>query len=163
MTNILIPSNLSPASLSLAEKAIQCLEPRNANIILFHAFEFPYSEFELLRPGRKMPYADAMNDEFRQACKQLKDQNLKAVQGVFFKFIEGGSARMFRNFVDANEIDLIVCPDEYIYTPINKLSVDPRPLFRKAGIPVVRELPVQKNRVVIETIPFTKPGLAMAQ
>lgn len=42
MTNILIPTDLSAASLQLAEKAIRALEPRNANIILFHAFDLPY-------------------------------------------------------------------------------------------------------------------------
>lgn len=150
MTNILIPTDLTAASLQLAERAIQVLEPRNANIILFHAFDLPYSEFELLVPGRRKPYADAMNDGFRQACKQLKDQNLKAVQKVFFKYMEGGTSRLFRNFVDSNEIDLIVCPDDYCFTKIHSLSVDPRPMFRKSGIRVIRELVPRRKEVIVQ-------------
>lgn len=159
MTNILIPTDLTAASLQLAERAIQGLQPRNANIILFHAFDLPYSEYDLLVPGRRKPYADAMNDSFRQACKQLKDQHLKAVQKVFFKYMEGSTARLFRNFIDANEVDLIVCPDDYQFVPIHKTSIDPRPLFRKSGVRVVRDLAVPRKPVIVEMPVVNIPSL----
>lgn len=139
MTNILIPTDFTAASLQLAEQAVQAFDIRNATIVLFHAFELPASEFDLLIPGRKKPYTDLVTDDFRQACKQFKEQYPKAVQKICFKFMEGSSAPMFRNFVDANEVDLIVCPDYYQYISIHKLSVDPRPLFKKSGIKVIRE------------------------
>lgn len=120
---------------------------------------FPITEFELLDASRRKPYADAMNDAFRQACKQLKDQNLKAVQKVFFKYMEGGTARLFRNFVDANEIDLIVCPDDYTFTKIHPLSVDPRPLFRKSGVRVVRELTPRRKEVVVNVSAVNIPAM----
>lgn len=165
MTTILVPTDLSAASLQLAEKAIQALQPRNANFLLFHAFDLPSSEFDLLMTtDRRKPYAAAINDGFRQACKQLKDQNLKAVQKVFFKYMEGSSSRLFRNFVDANEVDLIVCPDDYCFNAIHPLSVDPRPLFRKSGIRVVRELVVREpvlKAVLPEPIAAPVPALAL--
>ena len=168
MTTILIPTDLSAASLQLAEKTIQALQPRNANFLLFHAFDLPSSEFDLLMTAdRRRPYADAMNDAFRQACKQLKEQNLKAVQKVFFKYMEGSTSRSFRNFVDANEVDLIICPDDYSFNPIHPLSVDPRPLFRKCGIRVVRELVVRVReepvlRAVLPEALEAIPALALA-
>jgi hypothetical protein len=150
MTNILIPSNLSAESLQLAEKAIKYLQPVNANILLFHAFEMPDSAFDLLVPGRSKPYADAMNDGFRYACRQLKTENQKAVQKVCFKYLEGNSNRLFRNFIDANEIDVIICPDDYVFTAIHKLSVDPRPLFKKSGIRVIRELSLHEKEIQMD-------------
>lgn len=155
MTNILIPTDFSPASLQLAEQAIEALDIRSANFVLFHAFEMPSSEFDLLAPGRPRPYADVLNDNFRQACKQLKEQYPKAVQKICFKCMEGNNSRIFRNFVDANEIDIIICPDEYIYKAINKLSVDPRPLFRKSGIKVIRTLIQEKKEIMFEPVAVT--------
>lgn len=148
MTNILIPTDFTAASLKLAEQALQALEAKNATIVLFHAFELPTSEYELLAPGRQKPYATLVTDSFRQLCKQFKDQNAKSVSKICFKFMEGSTAPLFRNFVDANEIDLIVCPDHYPYAPVHKLSVDPRPLFKKSGIKVIREFGQRKKEVL---------------
>jgi len=157
MTNILIPTDLTAESLQLAERALSALEPRNANIILFHVFDLPSSAFDLLVPGRRKPYADAMNDSFRQACKQLKEQHLKAVQKVYFKYLEGNSSRLFRNFVDANEIDMIICPDDFNFHPIHPLSVDPRPLIRKSGIRVVRNLSARREDVITNPVRIMNP------
>ncbi|HOZ77207.1 MAG TPA: universal stress protein [Ferruginibacter sp.] len=145
MTNILIPTDFTASSLQLAEQAVLALETKNATIILFHAFELPTSEYELLAPGRSKPWANLVTDNFRQLCKQFKDQNPKAVNKICFKFMEGSSAPLFRNFVDANEIDIIVCPDHFQHVPVHKQSVDPRPLFKKSGIRVLRELGVRKR------------------
>jgi len=153
MTNILFPTDFSADSLKIAKQAIQALDIRSANIFLFHAFEQPSSEFELLVPGRKKPYADVLTDNFRLACKQLKERYPKAVNKICFKCMEGSTIRLFRNFIDANEIDLIVCPDEYIHTPIQKLSVDPRPLFKKSGIKVIRSLYLQQEEMIFENVP----------
>lgn len=162
MTNILIPTDFSTASLQLAEQTIQAFEPRQVNIILFHAFSMPSSAFELLIPDRKKPYHDLFNDQFRQACKQLKDQYPKVVQKICFKCMEGSTAALFRNFADANEIDLIVCPGHYQYTAIHPLSIDPRPLFKKSGIKVIREFAVRKTEPVYQSTHILNPALATA-
>lgn len=139
MTNILIPTDFSAGSIQLAEQALENLNVNSVNIVFFHLFELPYSEFELLDPCRKKPYADAMTDNFRQACKQLKEQHSKNIQKVCFKFLEGNSAPLFRNFADANEIDMIYCPEHYVFKPVHKLSADPRPVFKKSGVNIIRE------------------------
>ncbi|MFT3681509.1 MAG: universal stress protein [Ferruginibacter sp.] len=163
MTNILIPTDFTAASLQLAEQAVQALEVNKATIILFHAFELPASEFDLLVPGRKKPYADLVTDSFRQACKQFKEQYPGAVQKICFKFMEGSSARLFRNFVDANEIDLIIFPDHYHYVSIHKLSVDPGPLFKKSGVKVIREFAPRRKEVVFEAGELLTPVFLTAQ
>ena len=159
MTNILIPTDFSTKSLQLAEQAIQSLETKAANIIFFHAFEMPGSAFDLLVPGRKKPYADLMTDELRQACKQLKDQYPKSIQKICFKFMEGSTVNLFRNFVDANEVDLIVCPDHYQFNPVHKLSVDPKTLFKKSGIKVIREFGQRKKDSSYEIMQKVTPVL----
>ncbi len=157
MTNILIPTDFTPASIKMAEQALQVLELRTVNIVFFHAFELPPSEFELLDPSRPKPYANVLNDSFRQGCKQLKEQNPEAIQKVCFKFLEGNSAPLFRNFIDANEIDIIFYTPHYKFVPINKRSADPLPLFKKSGIKVINELTVPRVERVAEPVSILAP------
>jgi hypothetical protein len=145
MTNILIPTDFTSASVKMAEKALAAVNVNNVNIVFFHLFELPFSEFELLDPNRKKPYADVMTDAFRQQCKQLKEQHPKTINKVCFKFLEGNSAPLFRNFVDANEIDMIYCPDYYSFVPVHKLSADPVKVFKKSGVHIIRELAAVQN------------------
>jgi len=161
MTNIIIPTDFNAASFQLAEQALQALEGRSVNIILFHAFELPTSEFDLLMSGRKKPYQDLLTESFRQSCKQLKDQYPKTVQKICFKFMDGSSAALFRNFVDANEVDLIICPEHYRFIPAHKLSVDPRPLFKKSGITVIQELN-QRKKIPSENREMFAPAFNVA-
>lgn len=161
MTNILVPSDFTPASLQLAEQALNALDIKNVNIILFHAFELPDSEFELLSPSRQRPYAALVTDQFRQLCKQFKEQHSKAVHKICFRFMEGSSAAIFRNFVDANEIDLIFCPAHYQFTAAHKRSVDPRPLFKKSGIKVINQ-PVTRKKEAEYEIPATRAAAWLA-
>lgn len=139
MTNVLIPTDFTANSLQLAAQAIQTLDDKAINIVLFHAFAQPESEFDLLFPSRYRPHANLITEELRQFCKQFKDQNSHKVQKIYFRFMEGETAPMFRNFIDANEIDFIYCPEAYLPVKVNKYSADPRPLFKKAGIPVITD------------------------
>lgn len=157
MTNILIPTDFTPASIKMAEQALEVLELRTVNIVFFHVFHLPSSEFELLDPTRPKPYANVLNDSFRQGCKQLKEQYPEAIQKVCFKFLEGSSAPMFRNFIDANEIDIIFYPPHYKFVPINKRSADPLPLFRKSGIRVITEVTAPRVARASEPVNMLAP------
>lgn len=139
MANVLIPTDFTANSLQLAAQAIQALDDKAINIVLFHAFAQPESEFDLLIPSRYKPHANLVTEALRQSCKQFKEQNSNKVQKIYFRFMEGETAPMFRNFIDANEIDLIYCPETYTPVKVNKYSADPRPLFKKSGIPVIQE------------------------
>lgn len=160
MTNVLIPTDFTPASLQLAKQAVDVLNLRNVNIVLFHAFAFPENEFDLLRSGHTRPYAGMINEEFRQACKLLKEQNSTAIGKIFFKAMDGNTIALFRNFVDANEIDLIVCVDDYAYVPVHALSVDPRPLFKRSGIKVIRSLE-QQEEIRLVAAPAVTPAVVL--
>lgn len=159
MTNILIPTDFSTASVAMAHQALQEVNVNGVNIVFFHLFELPSSEFELLDPFRRKPYATAFTDSFRQACKQLKEQYPKAIQKVCFKFLEGNSAPLFRNFVDANEIDLIYCPEHFVYTPVDKMSVDPRPVFKKSGVTIISKKMAEEH--VFETTTVLQPSAVL--
>lgn len=151
MANVLIPTDFTENSLKLAAQALESLNVSPVNIILFHAFAQPQTEFELLSPARPRPFANLVTEDLRQACKQFKDKNNQKVQKIYFRFLEGETTPLFRNFIDANEIDLIFCPDTYVPVKVNKQSIDPRPLFKKAGVPVIKQTESRMYKPSYET------------
>ena len=68
----------------------------------------------------------------------------------------GNSNAVFRNFIDANDIDLIVYPEYYVFRPVHGDSVNPHNMFMKSGTPMLRTFlprrkadnqPVENNNV----------------
>lgn len=157
MTNILIPTDFTSASIRMAEQALQTVDVKSVNIVFFHLFESPSSEFELLDPSRKKPYTNVFSDNFRQQCKQLKDQNSNIIQKVCFKFVEGTGVGLFRNFMEANEIDLIYCPDDFKYVAVTNKSADPRYLFKKSGVVIIKEATAKKRKAIVEESQMVAP------
>ena len=140
MTNILIPTDFAPASLKLAESIARAEGYNKCNLILFHAFELPDSPFDLLGTSRRDPSCELMTEGFRQACKHLKDSNPGIFGKIIVRCLQGNTRNLFRNFIDANDIDLIYCPDDYRFVKVHARSLDPLPFFRKCGVPVVKRL-----------------------
>jgi hypothetical protein len=139
MTNILIPTDFTAASVKLAEDVLNIAGPlHKCNIILFHAFELPSSPYDLLGEHGKDPSSTLITESFRQACKQLKDENVHLVGKIIVRSMKGSTRALFRNFVDANDVDLIYCPEEFVFTAVHERSVDPLPLFKKCGVPLIK-------------------------
>jgi nucleotide-binding universal stress UspA family protein len=147
MANILVPTDFNPASLKLAEQALGCTADMKVTLILFHAFEQSALPFELLRPGYKEPSAELMTEAFRQACKQLKDDYPQRISKIIVRCMNGDTRAMFRNFAEANDVDMIFCPEQYVFSKVHKQSVNPVNLFVKCGVPVIREIPRKREPV----------------
>ena len=138
MTNILVPSDFTPATLKLAEQAVKLLN-REVNIIFFHAFSMPFYYQDFFRPERQ-PWQDVVSDEFRQGCKQLKEKYPWLINSINFKYMQGNSNALFRNWAEAHEIDIIVCPPTYAHTKIHERSLNPAGFFKKSRLPLLQEL-----------------------
>jgi hypothetical protein len=118
-------------------------------MILFHAFEIPSSETDMLDLRNKLPYQDLVTEGFRNACKRIKLQQGKTVRSIAIRHLYGSTAAVFRNFVDANDIDLIVIPEGYVFQAVHPGSVNPESMFRKASVPLLTAFkPVQKAKDV---------------
>lgn len=137
MVNILVPTDFSQASFRLAEQAVKCLN-KEVNIILFHIYEMPSGINDLLR--REPPYAQMINDTFRQNCKYLKFKYPELINKICFKYLTGNTQSVFNHFTEANEIDMIVCPEEYAFVKTNRASLDPVPFFKKSKIEILKDL-----------------------
>jgi len=166
MKNVLIPTDFSIASLNGIEKAVTALNNQPCNIILFHAFQMPYFHNDLFARRGSLPYGDLLNDNFRNACRQIKQQFPKQIKGIHIKHLYGSTAAVFRNFVDANDIDFIFLPESYVYTPIHKDSINPINLFKKSGTPFLKEkrvVEIEKGIAAHAMSSITEEKIAYAQ
>lgn len=148
MINILIPTDFTATSVKMVDQAIKSTTENAVNCILFHAFSLPDSPHDLLGSGYREPALGLMNEAFRQACKQLKDDNPKKVNKIFIRCMNGDTKAVFRNFVDANDIDLIYFPDNFTYSRIHEQSVNPTTFFKKSGLPIINETCIKRELVI---------------
>lgn len=139
--NILVPTDFTVTSVSWIRAAVRASKAAQCNIILFHAFAIPDSPFDLLASDEQAVPSGILTDAFRVACKQAKEDSNKAVRKIVVRTMRGNSRPLFRNFIDANEIDMIYFPEDAVMAKVHPLSIDPSSLFKDCGAPVVREYP----------------------
>jgi hypothetical protein len=151
MRNVLVPTDFSSASFDLVEKAIHTMGEQVVNITMFHAFQMPFFVSNLVRNQRK-PYHDLLTDVFRNNCKQIKQQYPKQVNTIVFRHLYGNTPAVFRHFVDANDIDLIVYPDQYEFFPVHPDSVNPDSMFKKSRVPLLRQFKSKRRIITIPEI-----------
>ena len=151
MRNILVPTDFSSASFDLVEKAIQTMGEQVVNITMFHAFQIPFFVSDLIR-NQRQPYRDLLTDSFRNNCKQIKQQFPKQVNSIVFRHLYGNTPAVFRHFVDANDIDLIVYPEQYEFVPVHPDSVNPDRMFKKSNVPLLRQFKAKRRLVTIPEI-----------
>lgn len=155
MRNVLIPTDFSIESLRLAEQALEALDDQTMTITLFHAFDISGFAPDMLGSSRRLPYGHLLTDAFRIACKRLKENYPQVLQGIHIRHMYGNNNAVFRNFIDAHDIDMIVCPDNYVFTTVTPQSINPIYLFEKSGTPLLSNLR-RKRTVVYSAAPLAE-------
>ena len=152
MANILIPTDFTPASLQWADRYLRTEDQPRNNLVLFHAFDLPASPHDLL--GAKEPSLELMTEAFRAACVQLKETYGNRVGRIVVRCMQGNTNSLFRNFIDAQDIDLIYCPEDYVFHRVHVRSLDPRAFFRHAGVPIVNNAQRRREDHFVPTTAF---------
>lgn len=136
MTNVLIPTDFTVQSIDAIGAAAQHI-PDRANFFLFHAFDMPQSLIDAMRLTGVKSHHNLVTEELRLRCRQVKEENLN-IAGISFRLMFGSTVSVFRNFAEANKINLIVYPEDYVFLPTVRESVDPCKMFLKSQIPLMR-------------------------
>jgi hypothetical protein len=160
MRNVLIPTDFSERTFQLVERALEVLDEQPLTITLFHAFDMNGYPEDGLGSPRRMPHAHLLTDSFRNACKRIKEKNSKLLKGIYVKHMVGNTSAGFRNFVDANNIDLIVAPISWRFEKVTPMSIDPRSLFERSGVQVMKNL-MRKRTVVYSAATLAETSEAM--
>lgn len=149
MKNVLIPTDFTIESLQLINKTAETLAGEKFNAVLFHAFNLPDSIMDLMFLGREKIYTGLVTDDFRNYCKKLKHVYADTINSVYVKYMYGNTIRVFKNFAEANNIALIVSPEELRLQMPHKYSLNPVSFFKKSGIQVLDSFGTLKGKVSI--------------
>jgi hypothetical protein len=146
MVNVLIPTDFSLGSLDIAAQAAQAV-PDKLNIFFFHAFDMPDSLIDAMIKTGARGHNRLVTEDLRLKCRKIKAAN-PVINNISFRIMYGTTVALFRNFAEANAIDLIVYPENYRFVPAVRESIDPARMFLKSGIKVMRSLTTERERPV---------------
>lgn len=137
MKNILIPTDFSVESLSWTKSLLNQFKQERLNIVLIHVFLISDSILDLMLLSRRSKEYEYVSNEFWQACKHVEQRYHPQINSIQVKCFYGSTVAVFKNYLAANRIDLIVCPDDYRFKKLGKASFDPYQLIKKCGLEVV--------------------------
>jgi len=137
MKTLLIPTDFNVKSLNCIPDLIQQYTPQKLNIILVHMMKITDNIHELLMLSRRSAEHQHISAEFYNACALLKREHANSINNIRIEFFYGSTVAVFKNFLEANEVDSIVMLQNYPYTMLNKNSIEPAILVNRSGIEVV--------------------------
>lgn len=144
MKTILIPTDFNVSALNCIPDLCKSMEKTEFNIIFVHLFRLSDSITDLLMLSRRSREFEYISDEFQEGCQDLKNA-FQVIKSIRIEFFYGSTLSMFKNFLEANEVDCILHPAFCSWEKLNKASIDPQNLFSKSGLPTVTILKKQEE------------------
>lgn len=145
MRNVLIPTDITLHSLELVSFAARAI-PDKINAVLFHAFDMPDSLLDAMIRSHNGGFNSLITEEIRVKCKRLKAAHSN-ISNISFKYMYGTTKAAFRNYAEANKIDMIVLPDGYSFVPAVRDSVNMIKIMQQSGIEILRDLTPHEHYV----------------
>lgn len=137
MKTILIPTDFSVKAFDCIPSLCKQLGGEELNIVFIHLFKLSDSIHDLLLLSRRSKEYEHVSDAFYKQCGQVRNAH-EAVKSIRIEFFYGSTLSRFKNFIEANEIDYILHPEDCCVSPLNKTSVDPTILIDRCNVPLLR-------------------------
>ncbi|RFZ85948.1 hypothetical protein DYU05_10290 [Mucilaginibacter terrenus] len=137
MKTILIPTDYQPDALKCIQGITNQVRGEGINLVFVHMFKLSDSENDLLMLSRRSREYERVSDEFYKQLRDIRAQNPQ-IYNVKLEFLYGSTLGMFRNFLDANEVDMILESESCSFGAIHKSSINPDVLVQKSGLPVLK-------------------------
>ncbi|ATL47943.1 hypothetical protein COR50_12615 [Chitinophaga caeni] len=153
MKNILIPTDFSIRSLGYVHAIAEQHAEETINIIYFHALKMPSSLMDLMSFTRDKSHIKLMSRDFCDACEILKNKYGKSFGKLDITYFHGDTKVAFKNFLLANNIDVIALPQDFEYHAASPESYDPSALIRRSGWELMTvKFPQKRNYITRATI-----------
>lgn len=147
MKNILIPTDFSLRSLSYVHSIVAQHPYEQVNIILMHALQMPDSLFDLITYTRNSRHLELISNDFQDGCEIIRNKYSSAINQLKIEFFHGSTRAALRNFLLAQNIDLIIQPADHEYNAPSKRSYDPEKLISKCNYPKMK-IQLQRRKFV---------------
>lgn len=156
MQTILIPTDFSLSSLDCIPDL--CKQQNNElNLVFVHMFKLSDSMSDLLMLSRRSREYEYISDGFYQQCEVLKSK-FPQIRKISIEFFYGSTLGMFRNFLEAHEVDTVLDAANCSCSKLNKSSVDPVQLIKKCGLPALTVV-----KTTTKPLPVAPEALQMAE
>ncbi|MBD1393176.1 hypothetical protein [Mucilaginibacter glaciei] len=136
MKTILIPTDYQAISLNSVDAVCSQLKGEDLNLIFIHLFKLSDSVTDLLMLSNRSREYEKVNDAFYERLTRMQAQ-YPQIKSVRIEFFYGSTLSMFRNFLEANEVDAVAYDQNSAANPIHKSSIDPSVLVSKTGLPII--------------------------
>ncbi|EOR94516.1 : hypothetical protein [Arcticibacter svalbardensis MN12-7] len=136
MKTVLVPTNFNPAALNCIPAVCNQFQGEKLNFIFVHMFKLSDSISDLLSLSKRNREYELISDEFYQCCYEIKKE-FQQIKNLKIEFLYGSTLSMFRNFLEANEVNHILDVSDFGVYKLNKSSIDPSILIKRSGLPVI--------------------------
>ncbi len=134
---VLIPTDFSVKSLNLLLEFLKQASSGKFEIILAHGYDVSNSFSEMLFYSEHKILAKLLTKEFKESCHLIENTYQSRLHKFRFSILTGNGKRYVRNYVEANKIDLVVCPKEYKMKFRSGNSFDLQPYLKTSNVEVL--------------------------
>ncbi|EHQ30494.1 hypothetical protein [Mucilaginibacter paludis] len=156
MKTILIPTDFKVESLNCISDLFKRVYPEKLNIILVHMLDITDSIQELLMLSRRSTEYKHISPEFYKALAQIKANYADRLDRVNIEFFFGSTVAVFKNFLEANQVDSVVLLNDYHYDMLTEDGIDPLLLVNRSKAHVIH---LDWNPVIKYTLPKLKQAV----
>lgn len=136
MKTILIPTDYQASSLDCIHAVCRQFREEDLNLVFVHVFKLTDSFSDIITLSRRSREYEKVSDEFYRYCNVLRAQ-YPQIQNIKIDFLYGSKLSMFKQFIEHNEVDMVLDTEGCEFTQIHQSSVDPALLIKRSGLPVI--------------------------
>lgn len=144
MKTILVPTDFSPSALDCIPALAAQYDTQKVSFVFVHMFKLSDSIGDLLMLSRRSREFEYISDEFYNSCTAYKSQ-YQNIEAIKIEFFYGSTVSMFKNFLEANDVDCVLNLADCSCEKINKSSIDPATLINRSGLPVASTIKLVKE------------------
>jgi hypothetical protein len=136
MKTILIPTDYQASSLDCIHAVCRQFRDEDLSLVFVHVFKLTDSFSDVITLSRRSREYEKVSDEFYRYCNVLRAQ-YPQIQNIKIDFLYGSKLSMFKQFIEHNEVDMVLNTEGCTFTQIHQSSVDPALLIQRSGLPVI--------------------------
>lgn len=137
MKRVLVPTDFNVESTKIIDAIALQQGIGEVAVIFLHAFKLSDSITDMLMLSRRSRDYENVSDEFNKKIELYTTKYQNKIKGIGIEFFYGSTAAAFRNLIEGLQVDLVVYPQNYHFTSINKYSIDPKYLTTRCGCEVL--------------------------
>jgi len=151
MKTVLIPTDYRIESLQYIPHLLSKFYPEEVDVIMVHMMSVTDCERELMMLSRRSAEYKHISDDFYKACFALRKQYEGQLKNIRLEFFYGNTTTSFKNFMELNDIDVVLPLTDYDYKILTKASINPMDMIDRCGKKVSKINTLELNKRQFQT------------